>query len=83
MTEACNDENAAAQAVQRRLFRGEAGLLIVQQGDRKGRDFCARVMTWAKSLENVLLPVKIGLVELLIRIPQSPDRALMKRRADP
>src|SRR5205823_6491703 len=43
-----------------------------------GRDAicCARVMTWAKSLEYVLLPLKTGLVELLIR-NSSPD-PLMK-----
>src|SRR4051794_15161823 len=79
MTEACNDENAPLRALS--AVCSAVRLFFWLFSSEIGSDaiFCARVMTWAKSLENVLLPVKIELVALLIRISQNAGPALASR----
>ena len=71
ITEACKEENATLRLLS--AVCSAVRLVFWLFNKEIGRDaiFCARVMTCAKSLEKVLLPVKIELVELLIAISQN------------
>jgi len=71
VTEACNEVNALLMEFNAVCSAVRLVCWLVSREIGSDAICCARVMTWAKSLEKVLLPVKMEDVELLIRISQN------------